>query len=106
MFTGDVIVCGLRRLARSDADDAKRRMLGRIGDLALQRLEAAPDDIGFAEAKLPSQLLKPTTLPTVEINLYRLAYPVHLPIMSFCHDSMLWSHERRIKPVRGRIDIF
>lgn len=102
MFTGDVIVCGLRRLARSDADDAKRRMLGRIGDLALQRLEAAPDDIGFAEAKLPGQLLKPTTLPTVEINLYRLAYPIHLFVMRFGHDIMVLSHERLVKPWRGR----
>jgi hypothetical protein len=97
MLAGDIIGRALCRFARSDADDTKRGMLCRVGHLALQRLEAASHNIGFAEAKLAGELLEPTALPPVEINLHGLAYALLLAVMRLCHELMILGHEISVK---------
>lgn len=93
MLEGNVVVRDARCCARSDADDAKRGMLCRISDLVLQRLEAASQDIGFAEAEFAGELLQPASLPPVEIHLNWLADAVFPVVMRPCHDIMLYVHE-------------
>jgi len=89
MHEGDIILPGLRCFPRRDADYPQRRMLGRIRHLPLQRLEPAPHDVGFREAKLAGQLVQPPALFPIEINLNRLAYTVSFVIMRSCHEIMI-----------------
>src|SRR5687767_4305342 len=101
VLTGDVVACGSRLFPRGDADDPKRWMLRRIGNLALERLQASSHDIGFAEAKLAGEPLEPPVLRTVQVNLHGLADAFPARIMRVCHDIMLLVHEQRGKLSRG-----
>src|SRR5688572_26023801 len=72
-------------------------MLRRVGNLALERLQASSHNIGFAEAKLAGEPLEPPVLRTVQVNLHGLADAFPARIMRVCHDIMLLVHEQRGK---------
>ena len=70
----DVVTERGRRLAVRDADDAKRGMLGRIGDLAFQGFEAPTQNVRFGRTQLLSELCQSRSIRPVEVDLNRFAY--------------------------------
>src|SRR5437588_533327 len=65
----DVVACGLGCFSRGNADDAKRRMLGRVRHLPLECLESVSHDVGFGQAEVGSQPVQLAALTRIEVDL-------------------------------------
>ena len=73
-----------------DADELQDWMLRRIRDLALERIEATPQHVGFGRVEVAGQPVEPLPIFGVEVDLDGLRDPrASLFIMIIFHELMI-----------------